>query len=419
MILGFIRRVFSLAVFLVCGWFLFTFGLSEINSQALEKGTEAPFLQYQDDSERLSSDALVLQAQKLAKESPERSVKLAITAFRKDPSNGRAATHLLTLYERQGRVENADKVAKLAGRLWPAHNYTRANLAEYWILRYRPDKVVDEWNVLLTQNRSLGRNLYPLMFKMIERDDLAPFILPFAQNPPKWWDAFFGYISSRLDIDKLEEVYRLRVASDKPLSAYEKNSYIRRLIKERRWEDAHDTWFIGLTPRQMRYSGLVYDGGFEGDIFNQGFGWKLSRSKNPRVKPDITYGISGRKALQITLRKQKPINFRHVWQHTFLTAGNYELTMRYRTDTLKTAKGLSWRLRCVESGTEVLGESIPLLGSNPWSNLKMSFIVPESCSVQMLRLEAVSRFRHHHYFQGNVWFDDIKINAVDMQDAVQ
>ena len=169
----------------------------------------------------------------------------------------------------------------------------------------------------------------------------------------------------------------------------------------------------------MNYSGLIYDGGFESDVFNQAFGWRLSRSKNPRIKPDITYGIKGRKALRITIRKQKPVNFKHVSQRLMLSKGSYELSFRYRTDTLKTTKGLTWRIRCIEGGKEVLAESLPMLGSNPWTSLVVKFDIPESCPVQLLRLEATSRFRHDHFFQGSAWFDDFVLNAVESKDVVK
>ena len=116
------------------------------------------------------------------------------------------------------------------------------------------------------------------------------------------------------------------------------------------------------------------------------------------------------------MRKRQPINFKHVSQRLILEAGSYQLSLRYRTDTLKTTKGLSWRIRCIEGGKEVLGETIPLLGSNPWSNLTVDFTVPEACSIQMLRLEATSRFRHDHFFQGSAWFDDFAINKVELKD---
>jgi hypothetical protein len=247
---------------------------------------------------------------------------------------------------------------------------------------------------------------------MLESDEVAPLIFQFAQTPPRWWDGFFAHLAKNLELSRLTQLYRLRVAASEPPSESEQKNYISRLIKDGLWQEANDTWFLSLTPRQMNYSGLLYDGGFESGVFNQGFGWQLSRAKNPRVKPDITYGIKGRKALQVNLRKQSPIDFSHVSQRIMLEPGSYELALRFRTDTLKTTKGLSWRIRCIEGGKEVLGESIPLLGSNPWTSIKVSFEVPETCSVQMLRLEATSRFRHDHFFQGSAWFDDIQINAI-------
>jgi len=418
MIMGLLRRLVALMVFIACGYVLYHYGIGDVNSQAVVKGFRSPFLGYL--PERLSSNALVAQAQPLAVAFPEQSEASAVLALRQNPSNGGAATHLMSLYEAQGRAAEADQVAELASKLWPAHTYTRSNLADYWLRRDRPDKQVQEWNVLLTRDRSFRKTLFPLLKKVVERDDLSPIILPFVQAPPVWWDSFFAYLSRDLEFSRLADLYRLRVAAPDGLSLSEQNNYVKRLIKERRWEEAHDTWFLALTPRQMRYgSGLLYDGGFESDVFNQAFGWRLSRSKNPRIKPDITYGIKGRKALQVILRKQDPINFRHISQRLMLSKGTYQLGLRYRTDTLKTTKGLSWRIRCVEGGKEVLGESTPLLGSNPWSSLSVNFTVPESCSVRMLRLVSTSRFRHDQFYQGSAWFDDIQINSVDFQEAVK
>ena len=417
MIIGFFRRLVSLVLFLGCGFVLYQYGTSDINSQAPWKGYKSPFQENQ--AAGLSSKTLVFQAQSLAGALPELSESIAISALNQDPTSGSAATHLMSLYEAQGRNAEADKVATLASQLWPSHTYTRSNLADYWLRRNRPDKQVQEWNVLLTRDRSFKERLFPLLMEVMERDDLYSLILPFVESPPVWWDGFFAYLSKNLDLSRLELLYRQRSATAIPLSSFEHNSYVARLVKERRWLEASDAWFIALSPRQMAFSGLIYDGGFESNVFNQAFGWRIKRSKNPKIKPDITYGIKGRKALQVTLRKQDTINFRHVSQRLMLTKGSYELSFRYRTDTLKTTKGLSWRIRCIEGGEEVMGESIPLLGSNPWSSLSVKFNVPESCPVQLLRLEATSRFRHDHYFQGNAWFDDFVINEVESKEAIK
>ena len=415
MIIGFFRRFISLVLFISCGYVVYLYGISDVNSQAKAKGYNSPFQSYL--PQRLSPNALLIQSQQIVNVLPEESESGAISVLRQNPTSGGAATHLMSFYEAYNREEEAEQAAELASKLWPSHTYTRSNLADYWLRRNRPDRQVQEWNVLLTRDGSFRKQLFPLLMEVVQREDQSSLIEPFAENPPVWWDSFFSYLSKNLDLTRLELLYRLRVASDVPLSLFEQNSYVARLIKERRWQEANDAWFIALTPRQMNYSGLIYDGGFEGDVFNQGFGWRIARSKNPKIKPDITYGIKGRKALQVTLRKQKRINFKHVSQRLMLETGSYRLSLRYRTDTLKTTKGLSWRIRCVEGGKQVLGETIPILGSNPWSNLTVGFNVPQECSVQMLRLEATSRFRHDHYFQGSAWFDDFVINEAESKSA--
>ena len=411
MIIGFFRRLIALGFFIYCAYILYLYGISDVNSQAKVKGFNSPFTGHL--PQRLSPDALLIQSQQIVNVFPKDSELGALSVLRQNPTSGAAATHLMSFYEAFGREAEADKIAEFASKLWPSDTYTRSNLSDYWFRRNRPDRQIREWNVLLTRDGSFRKRLFPLLMEIVEREDLSSLVLPFVEKPPIWWDAFFSYLSKNLDLSRLELLYRLRVAADVAPSSLEQNSYVNRLIKERRWEEASDAWFIALTPRQMRYSGLIYDGGFEGDVFNQGFGWRITRSKNPKIKPDITYGIKGRKALQVTLRKQIPINFTHVSQLLLLTKGSYTLSFRYRTDTLKTTKGLSWRIRCIEGGEEVLVETEPLLGSNPWSSLSIDFNVPETCKVQMLRLEATSRFRHDHYFQGGAWFDDFVINEAE------
>ena len=412
MIKGIFRRFISLLAFAAITIPLYHFGISDINSQSLWEEKKALLSDLQNNPNRLSTEALVIQAQALSEASSDLSETLSTAAFRQNPSSGRAATHLLSIYESNGEVGKADGVAELASKLWPAHSYTRSTLAEYWVRRGRADKVVEEWNVLLTRG-ARGHDLFPVLKAMLEDSQYSNLILQFVENPPRWWDGFFTYLSLELDLQRLVLLYRLRLASGSAPSKSEQKNYVERLIKERQWQEANDIWFIGLKPSQMRYSGLLFDGGFESNVYNQGFGWNLSRSKNPRIKRDISYGIKGRKALQVTLRKQKPIDFKHVWQRILLEPGLYELSFRYRTDTLKTTKGLTWRIRCIDGEERTLVESIPLLGSNPWSSTSVRFEIPAGCGVQMLRLETVSPYRHDHFFQGSAWFDDMKINAAE------
>jgi len=121
----------------------------------------------------------------------------------------------------------------------------------------------------------------------------------------------------------------------------------------------------------------------------------------------------GRKALHVVFRKGERVKFRHVWQRLMLTPGlAYTVSMKARLDSLKNPKGLVWRVYCQGKAQQPIGESKPLLGRAQWEKLTFDFKVPvEQCSVQILRLEAASKYLHHHTFQGSIWFDDFKITS--------
>ena len=409
--LSLLRRLFALCVFGGLLYALSIYAVSDLNSQiVLSESKTSPFKHLGGQPLMLSSDAMVHQSREQASDSVKGAEALALSALLRNPSSGRAASQLLTLYELEGDRERADQIADLAGRLWPSHTFTRSRLAEYWLARDQLDRVLDEWNILLVRNPKLRARLFPFLLNIISDSHADVLMDQFIKAPPVWWNGFFIYLSRELPIERLSEVYQARVQSSEGVSDMERRSYVNRLIREGNWKSAYDIWSTGLERHQARYSGLVFDGGFESGVFNQGFAWQFSRSKNPKIKPDITYGIKGRRALQITLRKEDPINFRHVSQRLLLKPGFYGLSYRYRTDTLDADKGLSWRIRCIDGGKSVLAEGKPMLGVNPWTTQVLSFEVPESCNVQLLRLEATSRFRHEQFFAGKLWIDDVVVS---------
>ena len=88
--------------------------------------------------------------------------------------------------------------------------------------------------------------------------------------------------------------------------------------------------------------------------------------------------------------------------------------MRYRLDSFKNEKGLQWRLECVDGHSEVLGESMPLTGTQPWSVLALKFVVPdEGCPVQRLALVSPTERLHDHLYEGTLWFDDVAIRTME------
>lgn len=352
--------------------------------------------------------------------------RYAVQALRNNVTSGGAASKLLQLYEKKESTEaqqQADTIALFTDNLWPTHPQPSAHLADYWAKRGNLQRMLPKWGILLTKSSAFDKELFPYLKTFLSDPATSTLLLPYTQNPPVWWDRFFNYLARQKDeasINTMKVLYQLRVDSGVPLNDYERRTFVTLLINKKRWQEAYFAWMGGLNREQLELSGLLFDGGFEGGSHNTGFDWRFSKNKMANIRQDITYGMRGRKALSITLRDEKRVNFNHVRQNVLLPAGNYELNGRYRLDQLKTAEGLRWRIRCIDDN-KVLGESLAFIGRSPWNTFKFSFTVPNQstdaasaqsdnkCTAQYIRLEASSPYAHKHLFQGKLWFDDLRI----------
>lgn len=404
----------SAVLLLLCllGWQVYVYGMGRLAGETSGQLTQ-PASAYEPIAThyRPSADTLVASAEQ-ANESGDKqlSTELALRALAENPTSGRAAAHLLALYSAQDSTAKASEIADIAGKLWPAHSYTHSRLADYWVTQQRLDKLFPEWNILLTRNGALRSQLFPAIYQITAKPEYTPLLKPYIDNPPLWWNAFFAYLTREAEPEFLRKVYEQRLVSSIPLDDSEKSSYVGRLLKDKHWGAARDAWLKGISKTQQQYGGLVYDAGFEGESFNTGFDWQIAATKEISIKPDLTYGVKGRQAIHINIRKGQPVNFQHLSQRLVLSPGDYQLSLLYRLDTFKANKGLSWRIRCLDNPDTVIAETDALKGQKPWSTLSTFFSVPAAgCEAQLLRLEAASRYRHDQTFEGNIWFDNVSI----------
>ena len=228
-------------------------------------------------------------------------------------------------------------ILALASEYAPARANVRAQIADYWQKQNQWENVIKEWNSVLTRNNNAAINsiLYPALYQLIQHPNGFPLFVPILSDPPSWWNSFYSYLlNNKADINLLTSIYEARLQSEIPLSTTERRLFVRRLQQENQWENAYFTWLSGLDPKHMRLSNLLFDGGFEGGLFNSGFDWQIGQAKGMRISTTNTSGVTGRRALKILFNRKK-VNFRHISQQLILTPGDYILSYRYRINRLK------------------------------------------------------------------------------------
>lgn len=395
-VLTVMRKIFALVLLLGVGWVLYIYNFSGLRQNISTTDQRSP-------------NAMLVMAEGEAL--PEVSLNLAIRALSKDPTHGGAAAFLLGLAVAQEKDTDAAMLADLASNLWPVDTYTQARVADYWIAEDRVDKLIPVLHVLLVRERDWRSRLFPVLQELTVSSGQLDLLAPYITEPPNWWDSFFAYISERVDREIVLAVYKQRLESSVAISELERSRMVSRLIRDKQWGSAFEQWQrgLGLSQAGLLFNGL-YDGGFEGEKSNQKFGWNIKHHKAYRIHLGKTYGMTGKKALQLSFKQGlNRIAFKHLSQYLLLEPGDYELQYRARTDALKNPKGLQWRVSCTSKKLDLLGEGQPLLGRKPWESRSFKFRVPHSCGVQSLSLEAVSSYPHELFFYGTLWLDDVEI----------
>jgi tetratricopeptide (TPR) repeat protein len=358
--------------------------------------------------------ALYLKGKSLAKTEPEKAVSLLRQAIMLNPGDAAPMDVLARVLLKMGKQQQADEMMVLAVQRMPASKRIRLSAAEYWGLRQQLPKALENWAAALELDKKLGKRIYPLLMRLAENDKALGVFLPLAKSPPSWWDDFFEYLV--LNTKKLETVVNLatlRHSTKVALSKRERALLVERLQKDEQWPEAYLVWINGLSEKQRRYLGSVFDGGFETPAGNAGFGWHFPEDKSWIVRRKHTYGVEGEKGLHI-LYKGEDTPAYQVFQYLLLGKGEYLLQLKLRVDRLRISTGLQWVVRCAGDNGKVLGATLPLVGASDWDSQQLKFKVPDSqsCRGQILRLEISDSQGDRQIMKGEVWFDRLSIRKL-------
>lgn len=335
-----------------------------------------------------------------------------VSAIEANPADARPLMLLAEMRRRSGQENIGDQMVETADRLMPVDAAVQRLIAAYWYERGQLDRVVQHLSITLSADASYSKALFPIFLEIAENPGTRQLFKPLTDKPPVWWEGFAFYVTRNAkNIDTLRTLARMRSQSDSVvISVRARNAYIDRLKKEGFLSEAYLLWVRGLDSDQRQLLGYLYNGDFEQEFSQSGFGWYAGVPKNKGIVISTakTYGIEGKQALYVSF-SGKRFKFNHLKQSLFLSPGKYRFSGRVRVDQLRARKGLQWVASCTEGSGGVLGESARFLGKADWRSFDFEINVPRECKGQTLRLQSVGSREVDHELAGDVWFDDLRI----------
>lgn len=367
-----------------------------------------------------------LATQRLAEKKYNSSILLAQQALLNNPSSGHAASTLLQLYKESGNHILAEQASNITYKLWPSHTLSLIHVADYEAHKGNLRKAIQLWDAILTQNietkwgkeNNFKNSIFPVLEQILANKETRHYMDAFFASPPTWWNDFFRHISTQTnDITTLRTFYNKATENQQNFPKDQRLTYFQRLIRENHWEEAYNLWLSDLQRQELPFAQGIFDGGFEGSRFNEGFSWRLAPKSNIQVYKDRLTKASGEYSLKVSFTSWVSDYWGYINQLLFLSPGEYTLTLKSRS-SLRGQKGMRWIMRCarkekylLDNDATLLGSTTAIRGDTPWTEINMTFLVPEAddCKAQVITLIHAGGSEEENRVRGDLWFDDIAI----------
>lgn len=188
------------------------------------------------------------------------------------------------------------------------------------------------------------------------------------------------------------------------------------LLKRGEIADADALWATVFGEQPV---GRIFDGGFEKDPVNAGFGWMILPLDGARMTLNATAAAHGRRGLAIEFRGGN-LDFAHVGQVVRVAgARRYRLSALVDADRVTSVSGPRFRIEGYGVGCAGMqgADSRELKGTKAWSTVAVEFETPPSCEAVIVRIVRPPTDRLDRDLRGRLEIDDVTLLEVGAADA--
>ena len=329
------------------------------------------------------------------------AIDLARAALTAGPLDGAALRVLGIEAQRAGDMRAAVRLMAASDRVTQRDSTAQLWLLDQAIRRGAYETAYAKAEVALRGAPAQASLVFPVMRMGLKDPRALPPLLKRLEQRPQWREAFvadaFAHVESPEDARRLFLALRSSAA---PPDESETGAFVRRLVADGAYAEAHDLWRSGV--RSAAAAG-VYGGDFRIHPGEAPFNWRLTNRADALA--ELAQAADGGPALRVQFSTAS--NARLAEQLLVLPPGVYRLHGQARAGMGGQPEQLAWRVTCAgRPGT--LAEAGPAQGAaQDWGAFEARFAVPPTgCEAQWLTLDS---FALDRIGVGEAWYRDIAI----------
>ncbi len=246
-------------------------------------------------------------------------------------------------------------------------------------------------------------HVYKLALKLIEnREEILKNIIS-----ERSYKNYFRYVFSRMyDLPNSKIIYNYFKSNEIEIDKDTKLEYMDFLVSKGDTKVANEIWSSLYGKNDM----IVWNGGFENEILNEGLAWKIDKSYDLNSETITEFEtqnpLSENRSLKLKFLN-KNSDYRNISQTVLVKPEtDYIFSSIVSTKDITTNSGVGWELRCSYGGNLYL-QTDYLTGTNNEKVLFKKFTTPENCNSLKINLRRAKSNKFDKFISGEILVDDV------------
>ncbi len=232
------------------------------------------------------------------------------------------------------------------------------------------------------------------------------------------------FFLSRVGIDPALTVWNRLLILEQPFKLQRAFPLLEALIREGRLTEAKDVWQQALRATGTEQQGapaeasLVWNGGFERELVNGGFGWRRRRVAGASFDFDSAISRSGLHSLRVTFDGTTNLDLQHLVQYVLVKPRSFYRFQAYlRTEGISSDSGIRFRIYDPQRPGTLDISSPNLVGTVPWSLQEVQITTGPETGLLAIMLRRIPSRKFDNKLRGSVWVDDVSLAPLESTGA--
>ena len=345
------------------------------------------------------------------------SVVFYESAKRLSPNDAHFWSDLGSAYDWAGRTNDALSAFKRALRLFPNSPEINWRFANFAFRTHRIPEALAALRVVLVGNIPAHRDVFRLAVSAT-RDNRA-----ILQMLPPQASVFFDYLNFEMEagnVTTAEQVWLRLLQLKLPFDLRQAFPYLDALIQHREpgrlvaaWSALAERFPAQIGPLVNNFN-LVANGGFEHDILDGGFDWRIVPVDGAVVSMDFQDAFEGARALRLEFNGKRNLDYGHVLQYVAVQPNTqYRFSGTLRMKGISTDSGPRFQVFDAFDMGKLFVSTENTVGTSGWSSQHLEFKTKADTRLLIVRVARPPSQKLDNQISGTVWVDRVSLTPAN------